>query len=116
PEFEGEPAYLRFGEEFRPFSDASLESRRSLEMASRCVVEMGTASYYPTLSRASSEPVLSLLARRIVEDEVRHYKHFYRFFRRYREAECPSRAAIIPALWRRLRMTGGSDSFIGLKN
>ena len=94
PEFEWEPAYLRFVEEFRPFCDTSLETRRSLEMASRCVVEMGTASYYTTLSRASPEPVLSLLARRIVEDEVRHYKHFYRFFRRYREAECPSRAAI----------------------
>ena len=36
-------------------------------MASRCVVEMGTASYYTTLSRASPEPVLSLLTRRIVE-------------------------------------------------
>jgi hypothetical protein len=85
-------------------------------MASRCVVEMGTASYYTTLSRASPEPVLALLARRIVEDEVRHYKYFYRFFRQYREAESPSRAAIAPALWRRLRMTGGDDSFIVLKN
>jgi len=116
PEFEWEPAYRRFVEEFRPFCDTSLENKRSLEMASRCVVEMGTASYYTTLSRASPEPVLSLLARRIVEDEVRHYKHFYRFFRQYREAECPSRAAILPALWRRLRMTGGDDSFIVLRN
>jgi hypothetical protein len=116
PDFEWEPAYLRFVEEFRPFCDTSLETGRSLEMASRCVVEMGTASYYTTLSRASPEPVLSLLARRIVEDEVRHYKHFYRFFRRYREAECPSRAAITRALWRRLRMTGGDDSYIALKH
>src|SRR6201996_8452156 len=83
PEFEWEPAYLRFVEEFRPFCDTSLETKRSLEMASRCVVEMGTASYYTTLSRASPEPVLSLLARRIAEDEVRHYKHFYRFCRGY---------------------------------
>jgi hypothetical protein len=116
PEFEWEPAYLQFVEEFRPFCDTSLETTRSLEMASRCVVEMGTASYYTTLSRASPEPVLALLARRIVEDEVRHYKYFYRFFRQYREAESPSRAAIAPALWRRLRMTGGDDSFIVLKN
>src|SRR6201987_1007963 len=116
PEFDWEPAFLRFVEEFRPFCDTSLESSRSLEMASRCVVEMGTASSYTPLSRASPEPVLSLLARRIVEDEVRHYKHFYRFFRQYREAECPSRAAILPALWRRLRMTGGDDSFIVLRN
>src|SRR6266446_434616 len=116
PEFDWEAAYRRFVEEFRPFCDEALEALRSLEMASRCVVEMGTASYYTTLSRASPEPVLSLLARRIVEDEVRHYKHFYRFFRKYRDAESPSRAAVVPALWRRLRMSGGDDSFIVLKH
>jgi len=116
PQFEWEPAYLQFVEEFRPYCDTALEAARSLEMASRCVVETGTASYYTTLSRASPEPVLSLLARRIVEDEVRHYKHFYRFFRRYRDTEAPSRAAVVPALWRRLRMSGGDDSFIVLKH
>jgi hypothetical protein len=116
PEFEWEPAFERFVEEFRPFCDAALETARSLEMASRCVVETGTASYYTTLSRASPDPVLSLLTRRIVEDEVRHYKHFYRFFRKYRVAERPSRTAVVPALWRRLRMSGGDDSFIALKH
>jgi hypothetical protein len=116
PEFDWEPAYRRFTEEFRPFCDIALEPTRSLEMASRCVVETGTASYYTTLSRASPEPVLSVLTRRIVEDEVRHYKHFYRFFRKYQDAENPSRAAVVPALWRRLRMSGGDDSFIVLKH
>jgi hypothetical protein len=116
PQFDWEPAYRRFVEEFRPFCDVSLEAARSLEMASRCVVETGTASYYTTLSRASPEPVLSMLTRHIVEDEVRHYKHFFRFYRKYREAENPSRAAVAPALWRRLRMTGGNDSFIVLKH
>jgi hypothetical protein len=116
PEFDWEPAFQRFVEEFRPYCDTALEPARSLEMASRCVVETGTASYYTTLSRASPEPVLALLTRRIVEDEVRHYKHFYRFFRKYRAAEGPSRSAIVPALWRRLRMSGGDDSFIVLKH
>jgi hypothetical protein len=116
PDFDWEPAYRRFVEEFRPFCDVALESARSLEMASRCVVETGTASYYTTLSRASPEPVLSVVTRRIVEDEVRHYKHFYRFFRKYREREGPSRAALAPALWRRLRMSGGEDSFIAFKH
>jgi hypothetical protein len=116
PGFDWELAYQRFVEEFRPFCQIALEPTRSLEMASRCVVETGTASYYTTLSRASADPVLSLLARRIAEDEVRHYKHFYRYFRKYRESETPSRTAILPALWRRLRMTGGEDSFIVLKN
>jgi hypothetical protein len=116
PQFDWEPTFRGFVEEFRPFCDVALEAARSLEMASRCVVETGTASYYTTLSRASPEPVLAILARRIAEDEVRHYKHFYRYFRRYRDTENPSRAAIVPALWRRLRMSGGQDGFIVVKH
>ena len=116
PQFDWEPAFRGFVEEFRPFCDVALEAARSLEMASRCVVETGTASYYTTLSRASPEPVLAFLARRIAEDEVRHYKHFYRYFRRYRDTENPSRAAVVPALWRRLRVTGGQDGFIVVKH
>jgi hypothetical protein len=116
PKFDWEPARQGFVEEFKPYCDISLESRRSLEMASRCVVETGTASYYRTLSRASPDPVLALLTRYIAEDEVRHYKHFYRYFRKYRDVESPRRGAILPALWRRLRMSGGDDSFIVLKH
>jgi hypothetical protein len=116
PDFDWEPAYRRFVEEFRPYCDAALERARSLEMASRCVVETGTASYYTTLVRASPDPVLAMLARRIASDEVRHYKHFYRYFRTYRDVEHPGRAKVAPALWRRLRMTGGDDSFVVLKH
>ncbi len=116
PQFDWEPARGRFVEEFRPFCDVALEPSRSLEMASRCVVETGTASYYRTLSRASPDPVLGILTRHIAEDEVRHYKHFYRFFRKYQDTEAPSRIAVLPALWRRLRMTGGDDSYIVLKH
>src|ERR1700756_1866116 len=39
PQFDWEPAFQGFVEEFRPFCDISLERARSLEMASRCVVE-----------------------------------------------------------------------------
>jgi hypothetical protein len=116
PGFDWEPAYRRFVEEFRPYCDTALEAARSLELASRCVVETGTASYYTTLSRASPDPVLAILTRHIVADEIRHYKHFYRFFRRYRETESPGRTAIAPALWRRLRMSGGDDGFIVVKH
>jgi hypothetical protein len=116
PEFDWEPARRRFVEEFRPFCDTALEPTRTQEMASRCVVEMGTASYYRTLSRASPDPVLALLTRHIAEDEVRHYKHFYRYFRRYQDAETPGRAAVLAALWRRLRMTGSEDTLIAFKH
>ncbi len=116
PDFPWEPVRERFVAEFRPFCDEALEASHSLEMASRCVVEMGTASFYTSLSRASPEPVLSLLTRRIASDEVRHYKYFYRFFRNYRAVERPRRGAVAPALWRRLRMTGGEDRLIVLKH
>src|SRR6266481_10156543 len=60
PGFDWESAFRRFVEEFRPFCEIALEPTRSLEMASRYVVETGTASYYTTLSRASPDPVLTL--------------------------------------------------------
>lgn len=116
PDFPWEKVREEFVEEFRPFCDEALEAARGLEMASRCVVETGTASFYTGLSRASPDPVLALLARRIAEDEIRHYKHFYRFFRKYRETERPGRLTVAPALWRRLRMTGGEDRLIVLKH
>jgi rubrerythrin len=116
PEFDWEPAYRRFVEELRPFCQEALEPTRSCEMASRCVVETGTASYYTTLSRASPDPVLAKLARHIASDEIRHYKHFYRYFRKYRDTDHSTPATVLPALWRRLRMTGGEDSFIALKH
>jgi hypothetical protein len=117
PEFDWLRIYRSFVAEFAAYCQPeSLETVRGLEMASRCVVETGTAVYYTTLSRASPEPVLALLARRIADDEIRHYKNFYRFFRKYREAEKPGIGAVLPALWRRLRMSGGEDSFIVLKH
>ena len=118
PEFDWDRAYRPFFEEFQQFCRLDeLEPVRSLEMASRCVVEMGTATYYTALSRASPEPVMSQLARHIADDEVRHYKHFYRYFRRYRAAEGASgRGAVMAALARRLRMTDGQDGFITVKH
>jgi hypothetical protein len=116
PEFPWEQVRLGFVEEFRPFCDEALEAARGLEMASRCVVETGTASFYTCLSRAGGEPVLTLLTRRIAEDEIRHYKHFYRFFRKYRDREGARRMAVLAALCRRLRMTGSEDRIIPLKH
>jgi hypothetical protein len=116
PDFPWESVRKGFIEEFRPYCDEALEAARSLEMASRCVVEMGTASFYRGLARASPDPVLAAVADKISNDEVRHYKHFYRFFRKYRRVERPGRVAVAPALWRRLRMTGGEDRLVVLKH
>lgn len=116
PDFPWNQVRTGFVAEFQSFCDEALEQARGLEMASRCVVEMGTASFYTCLSRASPDPVLALVTRRIAEDEVRHYKHFYRFFRKYRAIERPRRREVAPALWRRMRMTGGEDRLVVLRH
>jgi hypothetical protein len=117
PEYDWERDYAGFIDEFTPYCAAErLEPTLSREMASRCVVEMGTASFYTALSRAAGEPVLTRLAALIAEDEIRHYKHFYRYFRRYRECEEAGRGEVAVALWHRLRMIAGEDNAVALKH
>ena len=117
PDFEWDRVYESFLAEFSAYCSADgLEPTRTREMASRCTVEMGTACYYTTLSRISRDPVLATIARRIAEDEIRHYKHFYPYFCRYQQAEPASRPAVLTALWNRLRMIGGEDSIIAMKH
>ena len=84
-------------------------------MAARCVVETGTASFYRTLSTLSDEPVLARLAASISADEVRHYKHFYRYFLRYRDVERTSRISVFRALWGRMADVEAEDAFCAYK-
>ena len=117
PAFDWENAYRAFFLEYSQCCKLDLlEPTRSMEMAARCVVEMGTASYYTTLSRLSPDPVLSQLTHHIREDEVRHYKHFYHYFLRYREREGASRTRTLRALWHRLKMIDGEDGLIAMKH
>ncbi|MGA9853164.1 MAG: ferritin-like domain-containing protein [Gammaproteobacteria bacterium] len=117
PDFDWDAVYRAFFAEFSANCVAeALEPSRCLEMVSRCIVEMGTSSYYTSLSNLSPDPVLSLLTRLIREDEVRHYKYFYRYFLRYREHEHVGRWKIFKAVLHRLRMIDGEDSSIALKH
>lgn len=117
PDFDWDAVYDGFLPEFTAqCAEDGVEPTRSREMASRCIVETGTASYYRTLSRLTDEPVLRTLAQRISEDEINHYKHFYRYLRKYREREGQYRAGIARALWNRLRMINGGDSRIAMRH
>lgn len=103
PDFPWMEAYNRFFAEYsRLCSVDQLASSPALEMAARCVVETGTATYYQMLSRTADEPVLRDLAAKISSDEVRHYKYFYSFFKSYREKERAGTFAIARNLWHRL--------------
>jgi hypothetical protein len=80
--------------------DASRRGSRSGEMVARCMVEVGTSSYYTALRDAVREPVLKEICRRIAADEIRHYKLFYNNLSR-----CLKREQI--GFWRRLRVAIG---------
>jgi rubrerythrin len=117
PNFEWDRVYESFLGEFSAFCHPDgLEPTRTRELASRCVVETGTAGYYTTLSRISDDPVLATISRWIAEDEIRHYKHFYRYFRRYQQAEPENRYTVSRALLNRLRTTDDEDSAISIKH
>jgi len=117
PEFDWDGAYGNFLSEFTRFCSVDqLAPTRTLEMAARCVVETGTAAFYRALAEMSPEPVLREIATAISVDEVRHYKHFYRFFLRYREDEQPSRVAVARTLWARIGEVDAEDAFYAFKH
>jgi hypothetical protein len=85
PAFDFDAAFARFREGFRVNfdSDRSRRGSRAGEMVARCVVEIGTSSYYTAMRDAAEEPVLREICRRIAADELRHYRLFYKNLDRY---------------------------------
>jgi hypothetical protein len=65
----------------------SWRGSRSGELVSRCMVEIGTSSYYTALGEATEEPVLKQICKQIAADEYRHFKLFYDHLRRYLSRE-----------------------------
>jgi len=117
PGLDWERAYAGFLKDYAHCCDGwSLEPSRSQELAARCVVEVSTAGFYTALRRVSLDPVLSLLAQHISEDEMRHYKYFHNIFRKYQAIENTSRIRLLQTLWRRLKLISNSESFIALKH
>ncbi len=117
PEFDWERAYQGFFVEYgRECTMENLAETRSLEMVARCVVETGTSSFYRTLSEAASEPVLKEILANISSDEVRHYKHFYRYFLDYKDLERPGRVAILRQLWKRSTDVKAEDAYFAFKH
>ena len=89
PAFDFEASFKRFTDGYRlPPGDAgSVRGSRSAELVARCIVEVGTSSYYSALAAACEEPVLRAICRNIASDEFRHYKLFLTYLRRYLETE-----------------------------
>jgi rubrerythrin len=102
PEFDFEAAFARFQAGYRVDFDLDVSRRgsRSGEMIARCMVEVGTSSYYTALREAVQEPVLKEICRNIATDEFRHYKLFYKHLTRCLENERIG-------FWRRFRVAAG---------
>ncbi len=117
PTFDWDQAFANFfGEYSKMCSLAALEKTRALEMVARCVVETGTATLYRAINACSDEPVLKQIAANIRTDEVRHYKHFYKYFKKYNAIEGNGRLSILGALWRRVVEIKSEDSEVALRH
>jgi len=102
PAFDFDSAFARFRDGYRIDFDHDVSRRgsRSGEMIARCMVEIGTSSYYTALGEAAGEPVLAEICRRIAADELRHYRLFYKTACTYLTRERLGR-------WARLRVALG---------
>ena len=85
PEFDFDQRFGEFRRGFRLDLDAtdSVRGSRAGELIARCMVEVGTSSYYSALGDGTDEPVLRAVCRKIASDELRHYKLFYDHLKRY---------------------------------
>lgn len=101
-EFDFDARFGVFRDGFRIAVDsaASVRGSRTGELVARCVVEVGTSSYYTALARATEEPVLKAICTKIAGDEFRHYKMFHAYLDRYQARERRSR-------WARLKVALG---------
>jgi len=89
PDFDFDGSFARFREGFSLPLDAaeSVRGSRTGELIARCMVEIGTSSFYSALRDATDEPVLKKIAGNIAGDEFRHFKLFFDTMRRYQERE-----------------------------
>ena len=86
-----DPAF-DFAASFKVFTDGyqlplqaaqSVRGSRAGELIARCVVEVGTSSFYSAMRDATEEPVLKAICGKIAGDEFRHFKLFRTHAQRY---------------------------------
>ncbi len=109
---------FKFGKAFARYKDghkidvaASQSSRgsRAGELVSRCVVEVGTSSYYTALGRATDEPLLKAICHNIAGDEFKHYAMFYSHLTGYVKHEKMSRLKRFRVAIERIKESGDDE-------
>lgn len=117
PRFDWERTFTQFMQEYSLLcTQDQLEATPALELVARCVVETGTAALYGALHEYTDEPVLKKLTGLIRNDEVRHYKYFNRFFKRYNSEIGYGRWPIFRTLQRRLAEVRNEDADCALRH
>lgn len=117
PQFDWDRAFANFFAEYSKLCTVDeFEKTHALEMVARCVVETGTATLYRAINECSNEPVLKEITHNIRTDEVRHYKYFFKYFKKYNETERNSRWTVLRALVRRLLEIRNGDTEIALRH
>jgi rubrerythrin len=89
PDFDFDACFARFEEtiELPTGIDSSVRGSRTGELIARCIVEVGTSSYYTAIADASDEPVLKQICHNIAADEVRHFALFRKTMEKYQPQE-----------------------------
>jgi hypothetical protein len=117
PKFDWDTAFENFFSEYsKTCSVEGFERTQALEMVARCVVETGTTTLYSAIGKCSDEPVLAEIINNIRTDEVRHYKYFFKYFKKYNKIEGNGRLTILGALVRRIMEIRNEDSEIALRH
>lgn len=68
-------------------SKDSIRGSCGKELLTRCMVEIGTSSFYTAIKEGTEEPLLQQICGKIAADEFRHYRLFYTHFQRYQKTE-----------------------------
>jgi hypothetical protein len=117
PRFDWPTAFNGFLEDYSKLCSVEvLGPTHALELVSRCVIETGTSTLYRAIRDATTDPVLRKVADNIQRDEIRHFKYFFNFFRRYQQADGASRWAIAKILMARVREIRNSDAICALSH
>jgi hypothetical protein len=111
PTFDFATAFGNFtaGHKIDVGADRSIRGSRCGELVARCIVEVGTSTYYSVLRDTVREPVLREICARIAGDEFRHYKLFYGHMKRYQQHEHISILARVKVAFGRLLESGDDE-------
>ncbi len=111
PNFDFEASFARFtaGYKIAVGSARSVRGSRPGELVARCIVETGTSGFYTALMEGTDELVLKEICRNIAADELRHYKFFYTYLKRYLERDRIGPLRRLAVALRRLWESEGDD-------